>query len=141
MMSTLIRAEDLKAFRQRYGLPQAALAQLLGASKRSVEEWEGGRNPAPPMLGLALAALAADLTPWRVAPVQITADGDGYRVRYEDTANPGFTGEAVAARAFPSREIAEAFGRFWEGRDTNWFGTAVEHLRRSVSLPSYDRRD
>ncbi|WP_370873776.1 helix-turn-helix domain-containing protein [Caulobacter ginsengisoli] len=135
-----IQSDDIRAFRNRYGLPQGALATLLGCSKRTIEEWEGARNPTPAMLGLALAALAADLRPWQNSALQITSDGDGYRVRYEDGTAPGFAGECVAARAFVSREAAEAFVRFWEGADTSWDGVPVARMRREVSRPSIARR-
>lgn len=57
-------ATELKLFRSKAGLSQAALAERLGASTRAVEEWEAARRHAPAMLRLALAAILADLEPW-----------------------------------------------------------------------------
>lgn len=51
-------AEEIRAFRKARGWTQAEFANRLGVSKRSVEEWEGGRTAAPAMLQLALKALA-----------------------------------------------------------------------------------
>lgn len=41
-------ADTVRAARHAAGLSQAAMAQLLGCSKRAVEEWEYGRNPVDP---------------------------------------------------------------------------------------------
>lgn len=58
--------EEIRAFRQATGLSQAEMAQLLGASKRAVEEWEAGRRVALPMLRLAMAAINDQIAPWSV---------------------------------------------------------------------------
>lgn len=47
----------LRAFRSRAGLSQVALANALGVSRRTVEEWEGGRNRPPEYLKLAIEYL------------------------------------------------------------------------------------
>lgn len=47
----------VRAFRDKNGLTQAKLADVLQISKRTVEEWESGRNTPPPYLRLALFAL------------------------------------------------------------------------------------
>lgn len=57
-------ATEIRAFRARHDLSQAALGEALGASKRTVEDWEGGRRLAPNMLRLALAAIEGKLEPW-----------------------------------------------------------------------------
>jgi transcriptional regulator with XRE-family HTH domain len=53
-----VTAEELRLFRHRMGLSQAALASLLGISKRGVEQWEGSQRQAPLYLRLALERLA-----------------------------------------------------------------------------------
>jgi DNA-binding XRE family transcriptional regulator len=126
---------ELKAFRQRFGLPQGALAALLGVSRRTVEDWEGARREPQCLLRLALSSLAADIRPWRSEPVQVTRDADGYRVRYQPSTGQG-RGEFVVARSFLTEEAATAFARFWEGADTCWDGRPIEHERRFVSGPS-----
>jgi transcriptional regulator with XRE-family HTH domain len=55
---------ELRLFREGQGLTQAALAEKLGASRRTVEDWEAGRRLPPPLLRLALAAIVAGLDPW-----------------------------------------------------------------------------
>lgn len=55
---------ELREFRRKTGLSQARLAELLGASTRAVEEWEGGRRLPPPMLRLALGAINQNVEPW-----------------------------------------------------------------------------
>lgn len=55
---------DIKAFRKGAGLSQAALAELLGRHRNSVQEWESGRHAPPPELSLALAAIYHKIRPW-----------------------------------------------------------------------------
>lgn len=57
-------ATEIKAFRRAAELSQAALAEKLGVSTRAVEEWEGSRRQAPPMLRLALGAIKERVEPW-----------------------------------------------------------------------------
>lgn len=54
----------IRAFRKAQKWSQAELGAALGASTRAIEEWEGGRRVPPAYLGLALAAVAAELAPW-----------------------------------------------------------------------------
>lgn len=57
--------EDIKAFRKAHGgISQSALAEKLGVALRSVQAWESGTTPVPPMLWLSLAALGTGLAPW-----------------------------------------------------------------------------
>jgi DNA-binding transcriptional regulator YiaG len=49
---------EIKEHRANLGLTQEKFAMVLGVSRRAVEEWEAGRNPAPPMLTYALRWLA-----------------------------------------------------------------------------------
>jgi DNA-binding transcriptional regulator YiaG len=48
---------DIIAARERMGLTQARLADLLGVHTRTVCSWEQGRRHAPPFLRLAMFAL------------------------------------------------------------------------------------
>jgi DNA-binding transcriptional regulator YiaG len=52
-----INAADLQSYRQRLGLSQEALAQLLGVHKLTVSHWETGAAASPGYLPLALAAI------------------------------------------------------------------------------------
>jgi transcriptional regulator with XRE-family HTH domain len=61
-------ATEIRMFRQKLGLSQAKLAEILGLSTRAVEEWEAGRRTAPAMLRFAFAALNEGLEPWGVLP-------------------------------------------------------------------------
>jgi DNA-binding XRE family transcriptional regulator len=65
-----LRSEELRHVRGVLGLTKSGLATALGVSLRSVEEWEGSRNPAPPYLQLALDRLAS-----------LKAAADGERAR------------------------------------------------------------
>ena len=105
---------ELVMFRKRRGITQAGLAELLGVSKRGVEDWEGGRRTPPAFLRLALAALISGAEPWRVEPVVVWTDPDGFRVRYE--VEEGVTGPMVVRQVFASNEQAERFCKFWAGQ-------------------------
>lgn len=50
---------EIKEARQRLGMTQAAFADALGVSLRTVEDWEGGRRRPAPFLRLALELLEA----------------------------------------------------------------------------------
>lgn len=43
----MTNAERAKAIRQASGLTQAAFAERYGIPKRTIENWEGGKNSAP----------------------------------------------------------------------------------------------
>jgi transcriptional regulator with XRE-family HTH domain len=66
---------ELKAFRARHGLSQAALAERLGMSRRGVEGWEGGVRTPPSYLSLALAHLARGEPDW---PAECTRGWENY---------------------------------------------------------------
>lgn len=51
--------DELRHFRKDHGHSQVSLAVVLGISRRTVEDWERGRNPPPAYLTLALEALAS----------------------------------------------------------------------------------
>jgi len=53
--------KDLKAWRKRWGLSQAALAKRLGVIRLTVTRWESGARPVPSFLPLALKGLEAEL--------------------------------------------------------------------------------
>lgn len=55
--------DTLRAFRDELRLTQAGLASRLGVTRTTVAQWEVGRYPTPPLLGLALAAVRAGLDP------------------------------------------------------------------------------
>lgn len=59
-----LTATEIKLFRQQTGLSQAALAEHLEASARTVEDWEAGKRSAPGMLRLAFAAILNQIEPW-----------------------------------------------------------------------------
>ena len=48
---------ELVLWRDRYGLTQSALAELLGVSRSAVQAYEYGRNPIPAVVDLALETL------------------------------------------------------------------------------------
>ena len=50
--------EQIKAFRTEHGLSQVAFAEKVMATRRTVEDWEGGRRAAPAMLHLAMRFLS-----------------------------------------------------------------------------------
>jgi len=52
---------DLKEWRRRWGLSQAALAKRLGVIRLTVTRWESGARPIPSFLPLALKGLEAEL--------------------------------------------------------------------------------
>jgi len=54
---------NLKAFRQKHGLTQAQLAELLPVNLRTLQEWEldRGKGKPPPFLWRALAHLESEL--------------------------------------------------------------------------------
>lgn len=108
-----IAPAEIVAFRRRRRWTQEALSQALGVSKRAVEQWEAGRNPAPAYLRLALAALQAGAGGWSADPVEVFEAGDGFDLRYAP--EPGVAGPPVVHRAFPTRDLAERYGRFWTG--------------------------
>jgi DNA-binding transcriptional regulator YiaG len=55
---------ELRLFRKELDLSQAKLGEALGASTRTVEDWEAGRRTPPALLRLALAAVKAGLEPY-----------------------------------------------------------------------------
>lgn len=63
-MSPMTR-DELRSARARLGLSQVGLANTLGISRRTVEEWEAQKSQPPPYLRLALAALDAGIEPWK----------------------------------------------------------------------------
>jgi DNA-binding XRE family transcriptional regulator len=68
--------DEIRAFRKEVMTSQAGLGEHLGASKRTVEDWEAGRREPPAMLRLALAALKAGLAPWGVVEHRSVQDRD-----------------------------------------------------------------
>jgi len=58
-------SDQLRQFRTNRRLTATALAALLGVNRMTVARWEDGSRACPPMLALALAALAFDLPPYR----------------------------------------------------------------------------
>lgn len=62
--------ENVKAWRDRHGVTQMALAARLGVNHSTVWRWEHDKLPLPPWLPLALEAIAAERgQPERVASV------------------------------------------------------------------------
>lgn len=56
--------DEIRQFRSALGLSQRKAADLLGVSRRTVEDWEAGRRRAPHYLRLAAAAIIYQLPPW-----------------------------------------------------------------------------
>jgi DNA-binding XRE family transcriptional regulator len=52
---------ELKSWRKKWGLSQAALAQKLGVIRETVARWEVGIRSIPPFLPLALKWLETEL--------------------------------------------------------------------------------
>lgn len=52
--------DEIRAFRRALGLSQRALAERLGCSRRTVEEWEAGRRAPLALLRLALDQVASE---------------------------------------------------------------------------------
>jgi DNA-binding transcriptional regulator YiaG len=49
--------EDLKSWREQWGITQAELARLLGTYQETISRWERGVRGIPSYLALALEAL------------------------------------------------------------------------------------
>jgi DNA-binding transcriptional regulator YiaG len=63
MSREVLTPAQIKAYRKKCTVTQAGLAERLGVSRRTVEEWEAGRNPPPLMLTFALQGLADPMPP------------------------------------------------------------------------------
>lgn len=80
----LLTGAEVRAFRDQHELTQAELAELIGGSKRGVEDWEANRRQPPAMLRLAFAAVSRKVAPWReVAPLRPGASMDDVRASAE----------------------------------------------------------
>ena len=55
--------EELKAWRLKYDLSQAELAELLGVRQSAISRWESGIHAIPPYLALALKYLEENYFP------------------------------------------------------------------------------
>jgi transcriptional regulator with XRE-family HTH domain len=55
---------ELKDWRKKNGLSQAAAAAKLGCSRRGIQQWESGAYPVPKKVALAVTAVSADLPPY-----------------------------------------------------------------------------
>ncbi len=66
--------EDLRDWRQRHGLTQAALARELGTTASSVCHWELGQFPVPGFLELALTTLGMILNRRKDQASRLQAD-------------------------------------------------------------------
>ncbi len=53
-------ATDIKKIRNDFGATQAAFAEILGVSKKTIEAWEAGRNRPDGPARRLLAAIEAD---------------------------------------------------------------------------------
>lgn len=56
--------DEFRHFREAAGISQRKAADLLGVSRRTVEDWEAGRRNAPNYLRLAVSAILNGLPPW-----------------------------------------------------------------------------
>lgn len=59
MPEALVSAEQLRAFRTRRRVSQAAFATMIGASTRTIEDWEAGRRAPPAQVWFALRHIEA----------------------------------------------------------------------------------
>jgi transcriptional regulator with XRE-family HTH domain len=59
-----MNAAQLKAWRLERKLSQAAAAERIGCSRRSIQQWESGANPVPDYIAMAVAAASMNLPPY-----------------------------------------------------------------------------
>jgi len=66
-------ADTLREWRTTRDLSQRQLAEVLGVSVRTIQEWEQGRKPGPPgnIMTLALAGLDPMIAPRRSGPIEV----------------------------------------------------------------------
>lgn len=57
-------AEELIEWRKRLKLSQAKAAELLGCSRRGLQQWETGKHKIPKTVALAVAAVSFNLPPY-----------------------------------------------------------------------------
>jgi DNA-binding transcriptional regulator YiaG len=57
----LLAAEDIRALRERHGLSQDQLSDLLGCGKKSLSRWENGREYPSQLVNTLLRLLADDV--------------------------------------------------------------------------------
>lgn len=57
-------AEELIQWRKRLRLSQAKAAEMLGCSRRGLQQWEAGQHPIPKSIALAVAAVSFGLPPY-----------------------------------------------------------------------------
>lgn len=92
--------EELRAFRFRYGLPQAELAAVLGVSRTTIIALERGRSRPTRLHLLALAAYAAGLSPYGSNPADVAALAASRRLRISSGTG---CGASAMSRTSPSR--------------------------------------
>lgn len=56
--------DELIKWRKKNRLSQQKAADLIGCSRRGLQQWEKGVNPIPKPISLAVAALQFDLPPY-----------------------------------------------------------------------------
>ncbi len=56
-----MKPDELRAWRERFGLSQARASELLPCLLRTWQRWEAGENEPPPMLLRALRDLEREL--------------------------------------------------------------------------------
>jgi len=57
-------AEELLQWRKRHKLSQQRAADMLGCSRRGIQQWEKGMYPIPKTIALAIAAIQFNLPPY-----------------------------------------------------------------------------
>jgi transcriptional regulator with XRE-family HTH domain len=60
-----LNAAALTAWRERMGYTADDAVQALGATARQLAAWESGAKPIPYYVGLAMAALALGIEPYK----------------------------------------------------------------------------
>lgn len=63
-MLQIMTAKELRNWRLRLRLSQARAAEILGCSRRAIQNWEKGSNKIPKTVALAIAAVQFDLPPY-----------------------------------------------------------------------------
>lgn len=61
-------ADELKQWRERLHLSQAAAADLIGCSRRAYQNYEAGKSAIPKSIALAVSAVLFNLPPYGTNP-------------------------------------------------------------------------
>lgn len=59
-----MNASQLRKWRAQLGLSQDEAARRLGCSRRSLQNWESGKNSIPGYIAMAVSAVSMNLPPY-----------------------------------------------------------------------------